>query len=344
VGSTGSDDKSDSGGGKREPSRRAEDETDGSDAGSEPTGSPITVIAAILANATIMVAKFVMAAVSGSSAMLAEGVHSAVDTANQGLIILGIHRSRRPADHDHPFGYGKEIYFWALVYAGLLFAIGGGVSIYEGITSLSDPEPPTSYVANYVVLTIALVAEGISWVIAVRAIKREEHGRGFFDKLFRSKDPSRFVVVGEDSAAILGVVAAFIGLGLTQLTGSPYYDAAASVVIGLLLAASAMYLTSQTRHLLVGQSTDRDLLQRIHERTKARNDVEDTGEAFTMHVGPDAILVALDVRFASELSADDVARAVDDIEADIRRMDSRVERIFVEAQLRSEDIETPRAG
>lgn len=300
-----------------------------------------TVVVAISANLVIMLAKLAAAVISGSAAMLAEAAHSIVDVANQGVILFGIWRSRRPADRNHPFGYGKEVYFWTLIYAMLLFGVAGGVSIYEGISRLLAPSRTSDFAFSYVVLAVALVAESVSWFVAVRAVDREGRGASFFQKLLGSKDPSRFVVVGEDTAAIAGVLVAFLGLSLTQITGSPYPDAVASIGIGLLLCASAIYLTVHTRRLLVGESIDDDLLRQIRALTLARRDVEDTGDAFTMHLGPDTILVAIDVRFRGDLSGDQVAFAVDEIEAAIRRLDARVERIFVEAQLSAQDIEQP---
>lgn len=304
---------------------------------------PFTVLAAMAANLVIMVAKFVAAAFSGSAAMFAEGVHSAVDTANQGIILFGVKRSRKPADEDHPFGYGKEVYFWALIYAVLLFGIGGGVSVYEGVTRLLSGrgEVAESYLWSYVVLGVALVSEGTSWVIAVRAVKQEERGNGFLQKLFRSKDPSRFIVVGEDSAALFGVLIAAVGLGLTQWTGSPYPDAIASILIGLILGAAAIYLVAQSRRLLVGESTDPEVIEAIEAVTAKRDDIIEAGRPFTMHFGPERILVALDITFQRDLTADQVARAVDEIEAGIRECDPRVRRIFIEAQRVPSDIEQP---
>ena len=304
---------------------------------------PVTVLAAMAANLVIMVAKFVAAAFSGSAAMFAEGVHSAVDTANQGIILFGVRRSKKPADEEHPFGYGKEVYFWALIYAVLLFGIGGGVSIYEGLSRLLSGrgEVPESYLWSYVVLGVALVAEGSSWLIAVRAVEREETGDGFLQKLFRSKDPSRFIVVGEDTAALAGVLIAAAGLGLSQLTGSPSPDAIASVLIGLILGAAALYLVAQSRRLLVGESTDPEVIEAIEGVTSRRDDVVEAGRPFTLHFGPERILVALDVTFRRELSADQLALAVDEIEADIRSCDARVRRIFIEAQRIPDDIEQP---
>lgn len=300
---------------------------------------PLTVVSAIVANITIAVAKFIAAAASGSAAMFAEGVHSVVDSLNQGIILLGLSRSNKAADPTHPFGYGKEVYFWTLIYAVLLFGIGGGVSIFKGVTRLSDPSVEGSFTWSYVVLAVAFVAEGTSWVIAVRAVRRKERGRGFFQKLVHSKDPARFVVVGEDSAALMGIVVAAVGILLTQLTGSHYPDAIASMLIGLILCAAAVYLVRQTKALLVGESADPEIVRGILELTERRSDVEHTGPPLTMHLGPRSVLVALDIEFRRDMSASDVAQAVDEIEDEIRERYSQVEKIYIEAQLVGRDVE-----
>lgn len=320
--------------------QRSSSDTDEEDRGDR----LVTIVAAMVANLVITIAKLVMAGLSGSSAMLAEAVHSCIDTVNQALMVVGVRRSKRPPDRRHPFGYGQEVYFWTMIYAGLMFAIGGGVSIYEGIQGIRDPELPTSYLGSYIVLAVAFVAEGISWTIAMREVAERDPGRSLIDKLLGSKAPSRFVVVGEDGAALLGVAVAALGLGLTQATGSPVYDAVASLVVGALLGATAVYLTFQTRRLLVGQAADVELRERIEDVAAARDDVIDVGEAFTLHVGPHAILVAVDVRFREGLRTADVARAIDGIEDGIRNEDARIDRIFVEPQLRTEDLESPMDG
>jgi len=307
---------------------------------------PTTVIAAMIANLTIAVAKFVAATVSGSAAMFAEGIHSVVDTCNQGLVLIGVKRSHRPADVGHPFGYGKEIYFWALIYAVLLFGIGGGLSIYEGIDRIRHPRFEGGFVWSYSVLGVAFLAESTSFVIAVRAVQRKERGRRFLDKLLHSKAPTRFLVVGEDGAAILGLATAAGGLALTQVLGDPLPDAVASLVIGAILCGVALYLTLQTKRLILGQAADPEIVESIRQMTSRRDDVEYAGAPLTMHFGPDRVLVALDLTFRAEMSATEVARAVDEIETDIRRRHPEVERIYVEAQLLKADIEReqPHAG
>lgn len=296
---------------------------------------------AVLANITIALAKSIAALVSGSSAMFAEAIHSGIDTVNEGLVVLGYRRSRRPNDEAHPFGYGQEAYFWSLLYALLLFAVGGVVAVLRGVDSLRNPEMPGHLGVSYAVLAVALVAESISWVYALRAMAREDPGRRMIDKLLRCKDPSRYVVVGEDAAAVVGIVVAFLGLALSQWTGSPVPDAIASIVIGVVLAGSGVYLAAQTHRLLLGESADDELIERIRGVALAPAEVQDAGDGITMHVGPERIVVAIDATFDPGIDADTVARVIDAIEADIRELDPRIDRIFVEPQRSRDDLESP---
>ncbi len=294
---------------------------------------PITVVGAIVANLVIAVAKFVAAAFSGSSAMMAEGFHSVIDTGNEALMLVGIKRSNKGADAAHPFGYGKELYFWTLIVAVLLFGVGGGLSIYEGIRHLQHPGEGGKVIWSYVVLGVALVAEGTSWTIAVRAVHKEERGRSFLRKLQHSKDPSKFVVVAEDSAALVGILVAAAGVYLTERLKSPWPDAIASMTIGAILCSVAIYLIVQSKHLLVGESADAEMVDRIQELVAGHSAVEDVRRPLTMHFGPEDVMCNLDIKFDSGLSADELARAIDEIELCIRREYPEVERIYVEAQL-----------
>ena len=193
--------------------------------------------------------------------------------------------------------------------------------------------------ASYVVLGVALVAEGISWTIAARKVASEGRGVGFLHKLRHSRDPSRFVVVGEDTAAILGVLVAFVGIALTQLTGSVVPDAIASIIIGLLLCGAAVWLTMQTKQLLLGLAADPEVVSGIKELTDEHHDVEYAGPPLTMHLGPHEVLAALDIKFRATMTSDEVARCVDAIESEIRRRFPDITRIYVEAQLASGDVE-----
>lgn len=295
---------------------------------------PITVIAAMLANLAIAAAKFVAAAFTGSSALLSEGIHSVVDTGNQALLLVGVARSRKPADAGHPFGYGKEIYFWSLIVAVVFFAIGGGMSIFEGLQHLSSGGGGGggSLWWGYGVLAVALIAESSSLGIAVRAIQREEAGDSFWVRFHHSRDPSRFVVVVEDSAAVAGIAIAFAGLLLHQITGSPVPDAVASLAIGALLAFVALYLVWQSRALLIGEATDQDVVDRVLEIADSHPGVARAYRPQTMHFGPESVFLAIAIQFRAELGSDDLARAVDEIEAAIREEFPAIKWIHVEAE------------
>jgi cation diffusion facilitator family transporter len=302
-------------------------------ASSESSERPITVYGAIAANAVIGVSKFGAGIISGSSAMLSEGIHSVVDTGNELLLLLGIHRSRKPADELHPFGHGKELYFWSLIVAILLFGLGGGMSIYEGISHLRHPSVIKDPTWNYVVLGIAFVAEGTSWAIAMnRLLARRKAGQGIWAVLRASKNPAVFVVVAEDSAALAGIFVAFWGVLLGHSLQSPYFDGAASIIIGLILATVAAFLTYESRDLLVGESADADVLQSIRRLAEADPAVVGVSRPLTMHLGPEQVLLNLDVEFRPDLSASEITSAVDRLEAGIRKDCPSVKRIFIEAE------------
>jgi cation diffusion facilitator family transporter len=292
---------------------------------------PITVYGAMAANAVIALAKFAAAAVSGSSAMVAEGVHSLVDTGNQALLLLGVHRSGQPADETHPFGYGKELYFWSLLVAVLLFGVGGGLSFYEGVHHLQQPSEGGDVTWSYVVLAVAFVAEGISWMIAVRALSRG-NGDGLLDKVRRSRDPSVFVVFAEDSAALLGIAIAAAGVYAGQRLHSIVPDAVASMAIGVILAGVAVYLVIECRHLLLGEGADPETLAAIEQVVKTKPYVVASRRPLTMQFGPHELLVNLELAFSKELSAAQLAKHIEDLEASIRERCPDVRRIFVEAR------------
>ena len=257
-----------------------------------------------MANLGIAVAKFVAAALTGSSAMLSEGIHSVVDTGNQGLLLLGIRRSRRPADADHPFGHGKELYFWSLVVAIVLFGVGGGLALYEGIIHVLAPEPIEDYFVSYVVLIVAFLLESASWTVAVRELRRETHGRSMVRTIRYSKDPSLVTVLFEDSAALLGLIAAFAGIWLAESTGDPRFDGVGSLVIGFVLAVVAVVLAYESRGLLIGERAEPELVDEIRRLVEADPGVAGVEEVRTMHVGPRTVLVTLRAVFHGPAAAD----------------------------------------
>lgn len=294
--------------------------------------SPVAVYAAIAGNLAIAITKFVAAALTGSSAMLSEGIHSVVDTGNGLLLLLGIRLSRRPPDANHPFGHGKELYFWTFIVAILIFAVGGGMSIYEGVVHLRHPEPVASPVWNYVVLGIAVVFEGLTWAVAYREFRRSSGAGSLWRAVHVSKDPTTFTVLFEDSAALLGLLVAFLGVFLSHQLGNPYFDGAASIVIGVILGVVAMLLAYESRGLLVGEAADDELIASVRGLAQADPAVEGVAPPLTMHLGPHEILLNLDIQFRGGLAAAEIEVAVDRLEKEIRARHPWVKRIFIEAE------------
>ncbi|MBW9274170.1 MAG: cation diffusion facilitator family transporter, partial [Candidatus Thiodiazotropha sp. (ex. Lucinisca nassula)] len=273
------------------------------------SGSKKVIYAALIGNSLISITKFAAAFVTGSSAMLSEGIHSMVDTGNQGLLLHGIARSKKPADEAFPFGHGKEIYFWSFIVAILIFALGGGISIYEGIKHLQHPEPIANPLINYIVLGLAMVFEGAAWLFAFREFSRAKGKWGYLEAVQRAKDPSIFVVLFEDTAAMLGLIVAFAGVALTQITGSYLFDGTASIIIGLILVGTAVWLAYETKGLLIGESANKAVVQGIRKMANDIDVVEYVNEVLTMHMGPDFVLVNMSVDFRDSVSADEVERA-----------------------------------
>ncbi|MCE7984376.1 MAG: cation transporter [Caldilinea sp. CFX5] len=293
---------------------------------------PIAVYGAIGANLLVAVTKFVAAFFSGSSSMLAEGIHSVVDTGNQLLLLLGIRRARRPPDQNHPFGHGQELYFWSLIVAILLFGMGGGMSVYEGITHLQHPTPLEDPVWGYVVLGCAFLFEGTSLGIALHELQSASTEANLWRAVRQSKDPTVFVVVFEDAAALLGLITAFLGIYFSHQLGNPRIDGIASLIIGLLLATVAVLLAYESRGLLLGESADRRKVEAIRALTQADPGVVRAGLPMTMHFGPEDVLLNLDVQFRAGLSSAELARTVDRLEKRIRQEYPEIKRIFIEAE------------
>ncbi|MCU7945574.1 MAG: cation diffusion facilitator family transporter [Candidatus Thiodiazotropha sp. (ex Cardiolucina cf. quadrata)] len=298
------------------------------------SGSKKVIFAALIGNSLISITKFVAASITGSSAMLSEGIHSLVDTGNQGLLLYGIARSKKPADEDFPFGHGKEIYFWSFIVAILIFALGGGISIYEGIKHIQHPEPMSSPQVNYIVLGLAIVFEGAAWLFAFREFSRAKGKWGYVEAIQRAKDPSIFVVLFEDTAAMLGLVVAFAGIALTQLTGILVFDGIASIIIGLILVGTAVWLAYETKSLLIGESANPAVVQGIRELVSSKASIECVNEVLTMHMGPDFILANLSVDFRDSITADEVERTIGEMDGSIKEQFPQVKRIFIEAEKR----------
>jgi cation diffusion facilitator family transporter len=298
------------------------------------SGATRVIVAALIGNTLIAVTKFAAAAYTGSSAMLSEGVHSVVDTGNQVLLLFGLKQSRKPPDEVFPFGHGKEVYFWSFVVAILLFAVGSGVSLYEGVTRVIAPHPVENVFVNYIVLGLAMVFEGAAWIFAFREFGRVKGKRGYIDAVRRGKDPTFFVVLFEDSAAMLGLMAAFLGVWLGELTGNPVFDGIASIVIGLILGGAAAWLAYETKGLLIGERANLEVVNGIRRLVRAQPHVRHVNEVLTMHMGPEFILVNISVDFADSLRAGEMEDAVARIDQQIKSSFSNVQRVFIEAEAR----------
>ena len=290
------------------------------------------VVAAIIGNAAIAVIKFAAGAMTGSSAMISEGIHSLVDTGNGGLLFHGLRRGARPADEHHPFGHGMEVYFWSLIVAVSIFGVGGGMSIYEGVIHMLHPRPLQDPTVNYVVLALAAVFESISFSVAWRAFRGTRRGRNTISAIHHGKDPSLFTVLFEDTAALLGLVVAFFGVLLSHLLNAPVLDGAASVVIGLILVVAALWLAYESRSLLVGEAADPQMVADIRRLVLDDPAVTGLGVVLTMHLGPDEVLLNIEVQFTPGLPAEDIHAAVHRIEERINEPFPEVSRIFIEVE------------
>lgn len=296
--------------------------------------STISVIAAIVGNILVGIVKFIAAAISGSAAMVSEGIHSIVDSGNGILVLYGIHASKKKPDLEHPFGYGKTLYFFAFIVAVLIFALGGGVSIYKGITayrsaSAAELGDPT---LNYIIIAIAMIIEGACLIIALRQIHKEKGEQSLWQFIRKGKDPSHFTVVLEDSAAEAGLIVALIGVFGAHQLGIPELDAIASIVIGLLLVVVAVVLLRETKGLLIGEGLDGDEIEEIVRLVETDEIVRKCGRVLSMYMGPDDILLTLDIAFDPEARETDVMRSIDRIEAAVASRFPQANRIFIEAE------------
>jgi cation diffusion facilitator family transporter len=281
-------------------------------------GTTRVLMIAFAANLGIAVAKFVAAGITGSSAMLTEGVHSLVDSTNQLLLLYGQKRAQKVPDALHPLGYGRELYFWSFVVAILVFALGAGVSVYEGILHILNPEEGGNPFVAFIVLGIAFALEAGSTWAALQEFNANRGGRSWLKSVQDTKDAPTVIVLLENGAAMVGIVLAALGLGLTSLTGNPVFDGAASVVIGVVLGLVALLLAIEAKGLLIGESADPDLIAALRSSARERKGVTGVGNVITVHHSPDQIVAAIEVDFQDDLTAADVERIVDEIEVDIR--------------------------
>lgn len=294
--------------------------------------SKSTIYAALAGNLAIALTKFGAAFWTGSAAMLSEAIHSTVDTGNQLLMLYGLRRSIRPATEAHPFGYGLELYFWTFVVAILIFGLGAGVSIFEGIDKIRTPHAVENAVVNYVVLGLSFVFESATWLVAFRAFRAQARSNDLLEAVQRSKDPTVFTVLLEDSAALAGLLIAAIGLACAQIFQLPVLDGVASVLIGLVLAGVAAFLAAECKGLMLGEAADPAVRAGLRRIAAEGSGVEGVNEVLTMHFGPDDVLAAISLDLDDTLSAAAAERIVSSVERRIKAAYPQVRRIFVEVQ------------
>jgi cation diffusion facilitator family transporter len=290
------------------------------------------IYAALLGNSLIAITKFAAAAMTGSAAMMSEGIHSLVDTGNQCLLLLGLKRSNRPPSAEFPFGHGKEVYFWSFVVAILIFALGAGISLYQGWHHIQHPEPLVNVTVNYIVLGLAILFEAGAFYIAAREFSRQKGNLGYLEAVKRGKDPTLFVVLFEDGAAILGLLVALTGIAVADATGNPLFDGLASIAIGIILGGTAIWLAYETQGLLIGESASSWIAAEIRKILLANDAVKLVNEVATLHMGPAFILVTISVDFTDELDANELESEVAELTDHIKNVDPAVRRVFIEAE------------
>jgi cation diffusion facilitator family transporter len=295
------------------------------------SSSKLVVYGAIGANLAIAVSKFVAAFFTGSAAMMSEGIHSLVDSGNGMLILFGMNRSARPADARHPFGYSKEIYFWTVIVAVLIFAVGGGMSLYKGYQYIQHPAPLTDPTWNYWVLGLAIVFEGVACSLAYREFRKTQGDQGFWQALRHSKDPAVFAILLEDLAALVGLLIALAGIFFGHLLNNLYLDGAASMAIGALLVGMAVFMLRETKGLLIGEGADATILQDLSTLTRQDPAVISMHDPLTMYLGPQDAVLALEVEFHDHLSAVEVEQAIRRLQTSIQARHPLFRRIFIEA-------------
>ena len=296
------------------------------------SGSHRTVYAALAGNLLIAVTKFIAAAFTGSSAMLSEGVHSLIDTGNELLLLYGLARAAKPPDQGHPFGHGRELYFWSFIVALLLFALGAGVSFYEGIMHIRNPEPIADYMVSYVVLALSAVFEGVSWTVAFRQFNRQRGNLDLYDAVRQSKDPTAFTVLFEDSAALAGIAVAFLGILGAQIWESPELDGAASIGISIILATTAIFLARESKGLLIGEPASRRLETAILKTAEQDDAIRNANGVLTVHLAPDQIVAALSAEFEDNITVPEVEACVVRLERRLKQEHPEITMLFVKPQ------------
>nr|WP_299907245.1 cation diffusion facilitator family transporter [Sphingomonas bacterium] len=302
-------------------------------------GSNFVIFAALAANLGIAVAKFVAAAITGSSSMLTEGFHSVVDSLNQILLLYGQHSGRRPPDEHHPFGYGRELYFWSFVVAILIFAVGAGVSVYEGWVHIAEPEPLSDPTINYIVLAVAFAMEGASWLFAMREFAGSVRGTGWWQAVRASKDPAGFIVLFEDSAALAGLLIAGAGVWASHAWGDPRIDGMASIAIGLLLGVVAALLAREAKGLLIGEGADPAIVAKVRAIVDARPEITAVNHVRTIHTAPESIFVAISADFRDTLTMGEAEILIEAIEMELKAALPMLSSIYIRPE-RKEDAAT----
>lgn len=295
-------------------------------------GSKKVIFAALIGNTLIAITKFIAASMTGSSAMFSEGIHSLVDTGNQGLLLYGLKAAKKKPSPDFPFGHGKEIYFWSFVVAIMIFAVGAGISIYEGVHHILHPEEITNPMINYIVLGLAIIFEGGALYIAFREFDKTRGKHGYLKAVQRGKDPTLFVVLFEDSAAMLGLLIALTGVTLTQITGNLLWDGLSSVAIGCILGLTALWLAIETKGLLIGEGADKQTVDSINTIANAHEEVDSVNEILTLHMGPEFILATISIEFKRGLKTGRIEEITNTLDKTIKEHHPYIKRIFIEAE------------
>jgi len=299
-----------------------------------------TIYAALLANCLIALTKFIAAFWTGSSSMLSEGVHSLVDSGNELLLLYGLHRAQRSPDAARPLGYGREIYFWSFVVALLVFALGAGAALLQGVMHIAAPSPIEDAYVNYIVLAAAFLFEGASWCVSIAEFRKQKGSAGYFATFRRSKDPTNFMVLFEDSAALVGILIAAAGTWAATTFELPALDGVASILIGLVLGMTAVLLARETKSLLMGESADPEVVRALVDTAMAESAVLTVNGVITVHIGPSHILVAMSLEFADNLNTMDLEARVADIEDRICMLHPEVIALFVKPQTPSRFLQS----
>ena len=299
---------------------------------SKPSGSQRVIYAALIGNLLIAITKFVAFAFTGSSAMVSEAVHSLVDTGNEFLLLYGLWRSRKRANREHPLGHGRELYFWSFIVALLVFALGAGVAFYQGIAHLRHPVTLLSPKVNYIVLAFAFVFEGVTWWVAVQHLRATKGSLGYIEAIRQSKDPGSFTVLLEDSAALIGLFIAFVGVFLSHMFHRPEYDAAASIGIAVVLALTAIFLAQETKALLIGEAAPPDVEASIRHIAGSDAAVVHVNGLFTVQMGPDSVVAGLSAEFQDRLSTPEIETCVNRVEVAIKSVHPYVTTLYIKPQ------------